>query len=390
MGNNTEILDLLNSEIMSLPKKWDGEFFPGFVKRLFDEYIEAIERLPDDSCYINVSEFGEENVNINDIKRNIPKIQIICDSLNDVIKQYYNGKPYNAYKVFENIMKDIRPWLNIMKKSGDITNIFGKDTLKLYRARVETKENISREDIFHIPLELRMKSSSYRYSIPGYPCIYLSTSAYACWEELGRPDLDTLIVSQFSLNRTSNQLSIHVVDFGMSPQYLSYLLKDERLYGEHYIINYFVFWPLLALCSIIVAHRENPLKPEYIIPQLMLQWIRNEFEQSNELYGIRYFSCCNNQYRPESFMHYNYVFPIEEGTAMQKNGFSPNLSEAFLLTKPIKWKEAKNMNYDSSIGYFKRKEDIYIPGLGNVGHENSEFDIIENILHNMDKEKIRI
>ena len=49
---------------------------------------------------------------------------------------------------------------------------------------IVTKQEYEIEDIFHIPYNLRAKISSNRYSISGYPSLYLSTSLELCKQEL--------------------------------------------------------------------------------------------------------------------------------------------------------------------------------------------------------------
>ncbi|MFW1494652.1 hypothetical protein ACEV9S_24505, partial [Vibrio parahaemolyticus] len=45
-------------------------------------------------------------------------------------------------------------------------------------------------------------------------------------------------------------------------------------------------WPLIAACSIRVKNPSDNFKPEYIIPQLLLQWARDY----KSIDGIRYTS----------------------------------------------------------------------------------------------------
>lgn len=60
---------------------------------------------------------------------------------------------------------------------------------------------------------------------------------------------------------------------------------DQQATNAKLIADVFM-WPLIAACSIKVKHREDSFKPEYIVPQLLLQWIRN----NQEIDGIRFSS----------------------------------------------------------------------------------------------------
>jgi len=45
-----------------------------------------------------------------------------------------------------------------------------------------------------------------------------------------------------------------------------------------------MIWPLVLACSVKVKNIEDDFKPEYIIPQLLLQWVR----ERDDIDGISY------------------------------------------------------------------------------------------------------
>ena len=45
-------------------------------------------------------------------------------------------------------------------------------------------------------------------------------------------------------------------------------------------------WPLMAACSVRVPDQSRPERPEYFVPQLVLEWIT----RTHAFHGIRYFS----------------------------------------------------------------------------------------------------
>ena len=67
-----------------------------------------------------------------------------------------------------------------------------KEELKncgLYRAvDVKDKAVHDRKRVFHVPFNLRSKMSTTRYSIPGYPALYLGTSIALNCEEIHKYD----------------------------------------------------------------------------------------------------------------------------------------------------------------------------------------------------------
>ena len=67
--------------------------------------------------------------------------------------------------------------------------------------------------MFHIGLNNRSLVDSQRYSFPGLPCLYLASSAYTCWMELGRPSFDSFQVAMF----TPKDTAASVIDLSRFP-----------------------------------------------------------------------------------------------------------------------------------------------------------------------------
>ena len=107
-----------------------------------------------------------------------------------------------------------------------------------------------------------------------------------CWEEMQKADFHTLQVSRFRYSKAAS-----VLDFGFRPKVVSQL-GQGTLFKADWLTSYVLCWPLLAACSVRVLHTGMPFIPEYIVPQLLLQWLRNE----SGLDGLRYFSTKVEQY----------------------------------------------------------------------------------------------
>ncbi|PDZ86278.1 hypothetical protein COO00_19785 [Bacillus toyonensis] len=165
-----------------------------------------------------------------------------------------------------------------------------------YNSRVQREQihKINKENNL-IMLELRGIVSTNRYSIPGLPCIYLGSSPLTCWEELNKPDLNMVQTSVFKSD------DISYIDLSTPPVvFIEKIIKKfddfgtimkERLFADRLnepneVISYLIIWPLMAACSVRVKNTTDTFKPEYIIPQLLLQFIRyNGFFD-----GVSYFS----------------------------------------------------------------------------------------------------
>ena len=91
----------------------------------------------------------------------------------------------------------------------------GNESFKqYYRIRIGAEDFKERKDLFHIPMGKRSLINSYRYSIPGYPCLYLSTGVEMCWFECGMPK--HFSYSAFKLNASDEQ-PINLINFSIAP-----------------------------------------------------------------------------------------------------------------------------------------------------------------------------
>jgi hypothetical protein len=150
-------------------------------------------------------------------------------------------------------------------------------------------------DLFHIPFERRGLVKPQRYSINGLPCLYLAHSAYVCWEELSRPSFASLYLMQCRFREAPKLLNISYV-----PAFIPDLFALWQANGancgwlENFIVALVTCWPLIAACSTRSREPSAPFKPEYIVPQLLLQWVTKEAD----LDGIRYCSTKVGSPRP--------------------------------------------------------------------------------------------
>lgn len=158
---------IMNDKQLFLPIQWDGNDFYSTLKSLFDHYVKQLEDL---SSKYTTSKTAPNNI-LNNIKK-------ICYHLKRSIKYYLNGFPAKAYIEFKYVM-------NILTKSSSIFyqenaskqfEDFNRNPLKLFRVvGVDDIKTYSRSRVFHTPYNLRSKVSTSRYSIAGYPSLYLGT-----------------------------------------------------------------------------------------------------------------------------------------------------------------------------------------------------------------------
>jgi hypothetical protein len=240
------------------------------------------------------------------------------------VSEYLNGSPFKATMALRVGLEYLRPHLEqLIASRQQITDLF--------RVReIDTLASAQRKDIFHVPFELRHRVTTQRYSISGWPSLYLGASLMVCWEEVGRPAFHKLAVANFDAEK-----SMTVLDFGYRPTVIADLHQPDEdeisFFTPEYMTSYLICWPLLAACSIGVQHRGGTFIEEYIVPQLLLQWLRDE---ALNIDGIRYFSMRVHQTAQASRLAINYVFPVRTDSAF---GHCDQLKRRFTLTLPIPW-----------------------------------------------------
>ncbi|HHB2092386.1 TPA: hypothetical protein ACOQ5N_003637, partial [Bacillus cereus] len=137
-------------------------------------------------------------------------------------------------------------------------------------------------------------------------------------------------------------------------------------------------WPLMAACSIRVKNTTDTFKPEYIIPQLLLQFIRYEgfFD------GVSYFSTKVDNYSAETAVLYkNFAFPVQGGAT---KGLCPELLSKFEVSDAVPWNMFqlyKDSNHCDPHEGEKRIEHEFINGTSLL-YSSTDFSKLETFLQN--------
>ncbi len=333
---SNNFLDIVSNTTLDLPKRWDGNNFNETLSSLFIHYQEILL---------------SNGVH----RKDVSKVKTISDGILKSIEYYYKGYPTKAFIEINKVMRKLMEQpLTIYSKNGWTDAFSTNDPLKLFRIRnVQSNTIYNRKDIFHTPYNLRSKVSTCRYSISGFPSLYLGTSMELCCEEAKIGSFNDLtIASRFKINRTINAnegYQIDVLELALKPK--DFLNTNDINTSFRYIENpyrrrtfneidlnevgimskYLYWYPLIAACSYIRINKKDPFASEYIVPQLLMQWIRSQFT-GNKLIGIRYFSCASER---ASELGFNYVFPVSGESYANNNNYCNVLSRSLLLTAPV-------------------------------------------------------
>lgn len=260
------------------------------------------------------------NLSVNDVQ--IEKLKDIIDKLKDIIRNQYNGLHTTAFTSLNNL-------LGINEDNDIVSRLIIKsiphNSKSFYRMRkMENRKNVPYMEMFHIPFDKRGIISTQRYSFPGYPCLYLGESIYACWEELGRPLMGESMVSRFECER-----ELRLVDI-RTPSYTDWNDNPEK---------YLLFFPIIIACSFKVSNENDSFKPEYIIPQLIMEIIikyNRNAQEDKYVHGVYYSSVNKNEdFKFGNEKLYNLAIPVIKPLPTKRNSkYCEVLSTYFKLTTP--------------------------------------------------------
>ncbi len=299
---------------------------------------------------------------------NIREVKKTCDKLRAIVRSEYMGLHSTAFTQLSNLIKGggSQP---VLSHSIPFYNLKANEK-PLYRMRkIEDRRHLIYTDMFHIPLNKRGIVSTNRFSTPGYPCLYLGTSIYACWEELGRPPM-----SQSMVSRLGNDFDLKLIDLRIPT------LEKFR----NHIISYIRAFPLIIACSIRVKDESAHYKPEHCIPQLLMEFVISNnvsHNKNDKVAGVYYTSVFKNydfDYPLDKLE--NIAIPVQE--PLTSHRFCRRLSYIFRMSKPTcdEMEQLRTCGYDTVEYNAKERGIIYHQGVVD-GYEHSSFGYLENRLN---------
>lgn len=264
MDRIKEIISELDDSIFKTPVSVDEDYL--YYENLKEKYEEILRKFNG----IEDEKFFQE---LNSIKENVL----------DAIQNYYSGELEQACEHIEKIVTEfveddlivddvnshfIFKWIAEEQKIHKGNN--GKP-IDLYKARIaEGIDSFDAEDMIHIPFKKRGLVPTQRFSIAGVPCMYLATSSYCCWKELGMPPDNMFNVSHVTLEK------LRLFNLAVNLRFLKAAIIKNVDFSEcsitlnEFLKDYFKLWMLNFACSYIVKEEGRAFKSEYIVPQLVM------------------------------------------------------------------------------------------------------------------------
>lgn len=252
-----------------------------FLRENYTEYIKDVKEAlaPEDNPLVGIEMCKMVSNQIEAIEEN-------ASLLIEALKLYNKGEIVAASQKAFGAFENMKPQL-LQRYSG----AYRLETY--YRIRAINDSNpfpLERKELFHIPFNKNYLVGTERYSMPGHPCLYLASQAELCWYECGKPQ--KFAISKFDIPQSENNY-MKFIDFSekLMPLMHSFVSWFQNIKDidqvRKYFLKYICTYPLRAACSIAVEHPGSKFIEEYIIPQLLLQWVLND----KDFDGIRYESC---------------------------------------------------------------------------------------------------
>lgn len=230
----------------------------------------------------------------------------LCNMIIEVLQYNFAGRPFDAFEVMEKVMMADNFHLTYLLPTLQFHGV-------LFRVRKGTGYT-ERKELFHTPFHLREKCASYRYSLLGYPSLYLAGSIETALKETNVTDKN-FTCSGFSKNE--------------GYKFIDLSLPTKRLdFSDKYCL--LVFYPLIVACGLKVKKNDCPFKPEYVVSQLLFQYIRLHYSGFD---GIAYASTKNDKIDYQSIKNKNFVIYVKH--TEQEMGFSEETGQNILSSIPI-------------------------------------------------------
>lgn len=186
-----------------------------------------------------------------------------------------------------------------------------------------------RDEMFHIPFEKRHLVSNQRFSLTGYPCLYIGSSIYGSWEEVNRPNIDTCNIVSIKNSQLIKMIDLRLPHF-----------EEEKVveYDSSVLYRSIVAW----LCSFRAKEKGASFIVEYVIPQMLTAALVKSIPEHTQcaimdcLYpsGIIYTSSLYNtdvDIFHDADLFTNYVIPVQNNS---QSGLCSYLCSHFSITDP--------------------------------------------------------
>lgn len=360
MGKYAETVS--SSDFVNLPIEIDSD----------DKYVDALSNsLKQYSDWVefllNQSEGYLKKISSHDKKDIMGKINNNCMVIKKSISAYYTGNIALATTMMHDLLKRIidSDTTHFIKSGIDQSystrliscypDLHGngagesyyqnmkESELTFFRARTDYFNDY--KEMYHIPLNKRDMVGTERFCIPGIPCLYIGSSIYDIWLEIGRPAYSDFNVSALKLTEEGKNLQI--LNLTINPYVILGLCTDlsDGTSSDKTIalIKSVLFsYPLIIATSIRNKRSAGKFRSDYIISHLIMLNIKKL-----GIDGVAYISKRIEDGR-EDYAYpqlINFAFPAFETSDVNQN--YGKICEKIKITKPRNYEEFMSLELDA-------------------------------------------
>ncbi|MDE7201439.1 MAG: hypothetical protein K2O91_05905 [Lachnospiraceae bacterium] len=312
-----------------------------------------------------------------DIKRATEQIELMLEGyVNDV---FFVSELKKAYGI-----KQLAGFNDLKKEYFDYSEM-EQHPITLFRGRVSTQKLCQRSEMLHRPYVKYERIPRQRFTCEGMPALYLSTTSYANWLELKKPEKD-FYVSAFVPDKRGEKLRILnlVIVEEMVNGFYHVQIDRDNIRKKELQDKMISFWPLVMATSYkYVDLRED--KVEYVIPELVMRSLKKF-----GIDGVAYLSK-HLEHDIQFQIGVNIAIPIYEEHLDQGYG---TVSRCFKISKPELYSEQAKETYAQYKGgsyvydIYYRKKASYRPSVnfteGTQIYGDTVFAKFDNYITNME------
>lgn len=384
-----KVEDVFFDPILKLPAERnpaEHKTFYLYATDLLNKYTSLISKIENRNEIFYFS-IGGHTADELSVEMAIKIIHDICQALKEILDAYYEGLPNKSYNILVNLLQE-KTIANKYPLSFLLRAFPFQDERFFYRIRFSEHNFLfTKEEMFHIPFDKREEVRTHRFGIPGYPTLYLSNCIYLAWEELGRPHVDQFQASRFELSKEYTE-DLFYLDLSNYATFIRRRIKAKNEFINPNIGNFLLTFPLILLCSIKANDKDAYFKPEYIVPQLIMQYIRQD---NKKIIGVKFLS--THVYQNDNIQDgilYNLAVPTRKSS---NEGYCEYLSKIFKFTPPtsnqiIEIKDANtvslHLNEQECFGINKEVRKIKLDNSKTIIYGETLFGRMEEYLKNID------
>ena len=121
------------------------------------------------------------------LRKKASTLKEFCDEITSIIAIFDNGMMKDVYLRSSKLFNKMKPYFILRTTFNGTGNTYYRIRSGDFRILTPSQSKLQKSQLFHIKKDLRSRIGAYRYSVAGFPCLYLSSNSELAWFECGMP-----------------------------------------------------------------------------------------------------------------------------------------------------------------------------------------------------------